>query len=184
MGFYLELVPQGKECQEFRELPPPVSFWVLYAVGVFALICMGAAAYSVLGGLFAQGSIWDGIILGTVGLFLALFLFIGIKMLALRKFVRLKTDELQVGFFVFGRPFRLHNYLRSDIKEVCLINQRPTPNLAPEFHDDPQYFVRGHWRLVLDLKKPKRVVLDKHVEREALIPLFNSIESWFKEKTN
>lgn len=184
MGFYLDLVPQEKEGREFRELPPPVSFWVLYAVGVFALICMGAAAYSVLGGLFAQGSFWDGVILGTVGIFLVLFLFVGIKMLALRKFIRLEADVLKVGFLVFGSPFQLSNYPRSEVKEVCLINQRPTPNLAPEFHDDPQYFVRGHWRVVLDLKKQKRIVLDKHVEREALLPLYTVVESWFGKRSN
>ncbi|NBX91884.1 MAG: hypothetical protein EB078_05625 [Proteobacteria bacterium] len=179
MGFYLELVPQENNTREFRELPPPSSFWVLYLVGIFALSCMGAAAYAVLGGLFSQASLLDGIILGTIAGFLLLFAAVGFKMLALRKFIRWPENRLQVGFLIFGQPWILKSFVRREIETVEVVNHKPAPNRAPDFHDDPQYFVKGHWRLILVLKNKKTFVLDKHVEREAIQPLYNLVSSWF-----
>ncbi|MFM8270390.1 MAG: hypothetical protein ACKN9V_09405, partial [Pseudomonadota bacterium] len=104
MGFYLDLVPKPAPTKEFKEVAPPSTYWVLYAIGVFALVCMVGAAHHVLGGLIQEATLWDWIILGILGGVVLLFLFVGFKLAALRRFVRVDAAELQTGYFCLGFP--------------------------------------------------------------------------------
>lgn len=178
MGFYLDLNPKTSEGTLFIENGPPAVYWTLYAIGIFALFCMGLAAHQVVGGLFQEPSWFDwGLLFGVASVVLLFFL-VGFKMAALRKFVSLEGPKLQVGYYVVGRSVVLRSISKDLVSDLVLVNQKPAPNLAPQFHDNPQYFVRGHWRLILITKLGKKHVLDKHVEKEALLPLYSSIKNW------
>jgi hypothetical protein len=180
MGFYLELVPEPTKREEFREVPPPKTYWILYAIAVFAVGCMMAAAYQVLGDLLSAGTVWDLLILGILALVILLFGAVGFKMAALRRFIRVAGTQLQTGYFCFGYPLVLRKVNREDVKEVVLLNQKPAPNLAPQFHDDPQYFIRGHWRVVVYSNHHPPLLIDKHVEKEALESIYQWVSEWWK----
>jgi len=180
MGFYLDLNPKTPEGNWFVENRPPAVYWALYAIAVFALLCMGLAAHQVLGGLVLEASWFDwGLIIG-VALVVVIFLVVGFKMIALRKFIDFKGQELRLGYYIFGYSAFSKSFTRDRIADIVLVNQKPAPNLAPQFHDDPQYFIRGHWRLILETQKHGKYVLDKHVEREALLPLFTALKAWWR----
>lgn len=182
MGFYLELKPTQTSSltDEFIEQAPPPTYWALFLIAVFALICMGLAAYPILGGLLTQGSSLDWVFFLILLMIIGIFLFVGFKMAFLRKFLRFKTTELEVGYYGAGIPFVSRKWSRSEINEVVLFNHQPAPNLAPQTHHDSQYYIRGHWRLLVKLKSGKGFVLDKHVEREAMEPLFLALQEWMK----
>ena len=163
---------------EFTESEVPYVYWVLYGLAGFALSCMGLAAYSLLWDLAQKGSWFD---LGIIGVILAavpFYLVIGAKMAFTRKFVRFEGDFLEVGFRFMGRPLWVLRTERSGISSVELLNLRTTPNLAAAEHDDPQYQIRGHWRIVVTAKSGKKMVVDRHTEKEMLVPLFEAISSW------
>lgn len=182
MGFYLDLVPNQSRPSEFREVAPPAYFWVLYLISVFALVCMALAAHQVLGGLAKEDSLIDKFLVGSF-LLAALFLVItGLKFLGLRKFIKIDRQRIGWGYLFFGYPVLNKSFLRSGISKVDLVNKRPASNLAPQLHDDPQYYVQGHWRLVITSAEGKTRVLDKHVEREALTPLYRAVSDWFEKK--
>jgi len=182
MGFYLELRPAKKSSspEEFIEQPPPATYWVLFLIGVFALVCMGLAAHQVLDGLFDQASMIDWVLLAILFFVVGLFLCVGFKMAFLRKFIRLRNGKLELGFYCVGIPLISKKWNFSEISEVVLYNHKPAPNLAPQHHTDPQYYIRGHWRVLLKSVSGKGYVLDKHVEMEALDPLF----SWLRQSTH
>jgi len=180
MGFYLELVPEPTKSKEFKEVSPPTTYWILYAIAIFAVGCMMGAAHHVLGGLLAAGSIWDWMILGVLGLVFLLFGAIGFKMAALRRFIRVEGDQLQTGYFCLGYPLVLRKANRDEVREIVLLNQKPAPNLAPQFHDDPQYFIRGHWRVIVYPKHTRPILIDKHVEKEALELVHQWVNAWWK----
>jgi len=180
MGFYLELVPEQTRGKEFKEAAPPVSYWLLYAIGVFAFICMGTAAHQILGDLLNQGTVWDWMIFFILGLVVFLFLAVGFKMAALRRFVRIQDTELQAGFYCLGFPLILRQVTRDGVTDIVLVNQKPAPNMAPEYHDDPQYFIRGHWRSLVYVKGKRAILIDKHVEKAALKPIHQWVRVWWK----
>jgi hypothetical protein len=180
MGFYLEIVPEPLKREEFREVPPPKTYWILYGIAVFAVGCMMAAAYQVLGDLLSAGTVWDWLILGVLALVILLFGAVGFKMAALRRFIRLVGKQLQTGYFCFGYPIVLRKVNRDEVKEVSLFNHKPAPNLAPQFHDDPQYFIRGHWRVMVYPTRRRPILIDKHVEKEALESIYQWVSTWWK----
>lgn len=183
MGFYLELRQSGKSKHQndFIEQAPPATYWALFLIGVFALVCMSLAAHSVLGGLLNQASFLDWILFFILFLVLALFVFIGLKMAFLRKFIRVRNKSLELGYYIGKIPLVMYRWHRNSVLALDIVNHRPAPNLAPQHHNDPQYYIRGHWRLVLKTNKNKVKVLDKHVEREALEALFLWLrEGWLK----
>lgn len=180
MGFYLELVPNQARAKEFTEASPPASYWVLYAIGVFAVFCMGAAAHQVLGGLLNEATVWDWLIFFVLGLVLLLFVAVGFKMAVLRRFIRLQGAQLQTGYYFLNHPLVLRRASRNEVKEIVLLNQKPAPNIAPQFHDDPQYFIRGHWRVFVYPHSGRPILIDKHVEKSALDPINEWIHAWWK----
>jgi len=182
MGFYLDLIPAQSRPNEFREVPPPAYFWALYSISVFALGCMALAAYQVLGGLAQEESLIDKFLVGS---FLFAFAFLGLtglKFVGVRKFVKLEKDSLVYGYLFFGTPLIGQRLFKKDISSIGLVNKRPAPNRAPDLHEDSQYYVRGHWRVVVALVGGREKVLDKHVEKEALVPLVEFLESWFTDQ--
>jgi len=178
MGFYLDLVPYQSRTTEFREKAPPAYFWVLYTISVFALACMALAAHQVLNGLAQEDSLIDKVLVGTFFLAGIFLFFAGLKFVGLRKFIKLEGNQLDFGFLFFGLPVLKKSFSKSQLSKLELLNKRPVSNLAPQLHDDPQYYVQGHWRLVLVSVEGKKVVLDKHVEKEALTPLLAAIQEW------
>ncbi len=179
MGFYLELrkaVVDGSI--EFREQVPPPVFWLLYFVAGFALVCMGAAAYALLGDLVRSGSFWDVLIVAVILSAVPLYLLLGLKLMSLRKKVLFTDDKITCGFQWRKRLFFRVEVPHSDAREVVILNQRPAPNVAPSHHDDRQYYIRGHWRVGIQLKNGKTVILDRHTEKEALEPLRLQLENW------
>lgn len=183
MGFYLELAPHRERNKEFIEVAPPVTYWVLYAIGIFAIACMLAAAHQVLGGLLSEGTVLDWLILAILGFVFVLFAAVGFKMAALRRFIRVQSAQLQIGYFCFGYPVILRQIGRGQVKEVILLNQKPAANMAPRFHDDPQYFVRGHWRVLVYPNQQRPILIDKHVEKEALESIYHWVHTWWKDAT-
>lgn len=181
MGFYLDIVPLSKKPTEFREVPPPAYFWVLYLISVFALACMGLAAKQVLGGLAHEDSLIDKLLIGSFGLALLGLLVTGIKFIGMRKFIKCEQEELSHGFLLFGFPFFRNRLKRSNVLRIDLVNKRPAANLAPQLHDDSQYYVQGHWRVVAALRGGREKVLDKHVEKEALVPLSSTLNEWLAQ---
>ena len=182
MGFYLELRPRqtGSFVDEFVEQAPPPTYWALFLIAIFALICMALAAHPVLDGLLAQGSSVDWVLVFVLVIIVGIFVFVGLKMAFLRKFLRFRNTELDAGYYWAGVPLVSRRWSRSEINEVVLFNYQPAPNLAPQTHQDSQYYIRGHWRLLVKLKSGRIFVLDKHVEREAMEPLFLALQDWMK----
>ena len=96
MGFYIDLAPVGFDLERFEEGSIPSVFWVLYAITGFALLCMGLAAHSLLGDLAKMGS---GLDLALVFLILSavpVYVLIGFKLGALRRFVSFSASVLPV----------------------------------------------------------------------------------------
>ena len=48
-------------------------------------------------------------------------------------------------------------------------------------HDDGQYFIRGHWRVIALLKNGKQLTLDRHTEKGALTLLYRNLCLWLEE---
>lgn len=183
MGFYLELKPVQTQARpnEFIEQAPPSTYWLLFLIAVFAMVCMTLAAYPVLGGLLLQGSSWDWLLFLILFLIVGTFLFVGFKMAFMRKFIRFKNTFLETGYYLGGIPWVSKRWTQPEINEMALFNHRPAPNLAPQTHQDPQYYIRGHWRLLVKLKSGRDFILDKHVEKEALQTLFTNLKKWMIE---
>jgi hypothetical protein len=180
MGFYFELKKTGSDNLEFREQGVPQVFWTLYGLAGFALTCMGLAAHSLLVTLLNTGDPWDLILIGSIFFSVPVYLLIGVKLLWVRKFVQLEPNQLALGYFVGSRRFTLKRLPKSEIKEVLLINQRPSSNVAPARHGDSQYYIRGHWRLLVNTKSGKHLVLDRHTEKGALHSLQSSLRTWLE----
>lgn len=177
MGFYFELKPAPQHGL-FREEAVPGFFWALLGFAGFALACMGGAAYALLWDLATAGSVIDQILVGTILAFIPLYFVIGFKLAFLRRYVEYQGEEIRVGFFMGKRRWFEKRVPRSEIKEILLINQRPSRNLAPREHSDKQYYIQGHWRLLLLKKNGKKVLLDRHTEKPALEPLQKAVCAW------
>lgn len=179
MGFYLELQRHPEPAGlTYREDPPPAVFWVLYLFLGFALTCMGLAARTLLGDLARTGSTFDQGLVGLFVAFIPLYGLIGLKLGFVRRYVAIGGDTLRVGYRLGGRRLWERRLARRDIAAVEVVNQRPAPNNAPLHHDDPQYFVRGHWRVVARRRDGKSVTLDRNTDREPLLPLAEDAQAW------
>ena len=179
MGFYLDMTPAAA-AGTYRETEVPKVFWMLYFFAGFALACMGAAAFTLLKDLISIGSAWDQAIVGIILAAVPFYLAIGFKLAFIRKFVDYRGDALRVGYAVWGKPLVERKVGRRDIVDIQLLNQRPTSNLAPKQHRDAQYYIRGHWRILVAKAGGKTLVVDKHTEKEALEPLFQDLQKWWK----
>lgn len=180
MGFYLELRRQNTLPLEFSEEEIPVSFWFLFIVAGFALACMGAAAFTLFGDLWNRGDGWDKLLILTIFSSVPFYLAIGFKLFCVRKFVQLDGDTLKMGFRIGNLRWALRKLTRSQIRNIDLNNRRPTSNLAPREHDNPQYYIRGHWRLMAQPTTGREFALDKHTEKEMLEDLNQAVVSWWK----
>jgi len=178
MGFYLELFPVTGE-KEYREQAVPGVYWILFGLAGFALACMFGAAYTLLGDLARAGSTFDRFLIGSILSAVPLYLLVGIKMAWVRKFARYDTKGVETGYRLFGKAFCKRFTAWSEVKAVELVNLRPTANLAPRQHADAQYYIRGHWRLILAGKDGKEVVIDRHTEKEVLEPLYRALQLTF-----
>jgi len=178
MGFYIELKKSDNHGLEFREQGVPQVFLTLYGLCGFALTCMGLAAHSLLNTLLKTGDPLDLALVGSVIGVLPIYLLIGIKLFWVRKFIQFEGESLIAGYDIGKRRVRLNHYRKNEIQELLLINQRPSPNVAPVQHPDSQYYIRGHWRLLLKTHQGKLVTLDKHTEKEALHSLQKSVNVW------
>lgn len=177
MGFYLELTPRENE---FRETRIPGVFWFLYLFAGLALFGMGASAFMILRDLVSQGSLWDQIIVAGILVFIPIYLLIGVRLLSIRKFVRMEGEALKKGYRLFGKELIARDIRRHEIENFELINQRPSPNIAPKEHDDSEYYIQGHWRVVARLKNRSLVALDRHNRKEALVPMAQELRRWVK----
>lgn len=175
MGFYLELTPCGNE---FRETRIPGVFWFLYLFAGLALFGMGASAFMLLRALASQGGLWDQIIVASTLVFIPIYLLIGVRLISIRKFVRMEGEVLKKGYRLFGKELIVRDIRRHEIENIELINQRPSPNIAPKEHDDSEYFIQGHWRVVALLKNRSPVALDRHNQKGALVPMAGKLRQW------
>lgn len=178
MGFYIDLQRAPTAECEFAELGTPPVFWVLYAIAGFALSCMGAAAHAVMRDLARLGSELDVALVWAILASVPFYFLVGLKLVSVRKFVRFEGDTLEAGYRVFGHAI-YHRVVRKDqIRGIALVNQRRAPNVAPGQHEDRQYYVRGHWRLVVQRASGRDLVLDRHTDEAALEPLRAALLSW------
>ncbi|MCB0417218.1 MAG: hypothetical protein H6617_00515 [Bdellovibrionaceae bacterium] len=176
MGFYFEMQPAGD--REFKEASAPPVFWTLYAILGFALACMSGAAFTILRGMAAKGDALDVALYYMFLSTLPLFLLLGVRLLWVRKFIALGDKTIQWGYRLGGWTLFKKTLSRDRVKQVLFLSRVPTPNMAPQIHDDQQYYFQGHWRLVLRLDSGKDVRLDRHNERAALEELFEWVSSW------
>ncbi len=178
MGFYIELKKTDNVEKEFKEQKAPQVFWTLYGLAGFALTCMGLAAHSLLLQLLTTGDYLDLLLVGSIISSVPIYVLIGIKLLWIRKYIRFLDTDLVIGYSLGNKYFNFKTINKSEIEEVLLVNQRPSANVAPAHHADPQYYIRGHWRLVIKTKLGKLITLDRHTEKGALHPLQNSVRTW------
>ncbi|MEZ4750838.1 MAG: hypothetical protein R3B54_09510 [Bdellovibrionota bacterium] len=176
MGFYFEMQPAGE--REFKEGPPPPVFWTLYAILGFALACMSGAAFTILRDMAKAGDTLDVALYYFFLSTLPLYLLLGVRLLWVRKYIRIGEDAIRWGFRLGTWSFFQRAVKRDQVENVLFLSKVPTPNMAPQIHDDPQYYFQGHWRLVLRLKSGKEVRLDRHNERAALEELFEWVSGW------
>lgn len=177
MGFYLEMRRSGTR-REYGEHEIPPAYWFLFAVAGFALSCMGAAALTVMRDLVAMGNLFDKALIALILSSVPLFLFLGLKLLGIRRYVAFDGNTFELGHRFFGRPLWVKRIARDQIEEIEIRNDRPSPNLALLHQDDPGYVVRGHWKVLVKPKTDKPLVADRHVERAAIEPLYQDLLNW------
>ncbi len=178
MGFYIEMT-RATKAPEYRENFIPFVYFGLLGFSALALVGMAAAAHSVLADLVASGgTFWDGILVYGPIACVPVVIFMAVKLAAARKYLRFEGDRLQWGTRVAGKPFRVQELGRHQVDDFILENHRPKSNLAPAHHDNPAYYIRGHWRLLVRTKEGSQMLLDRHTEREALIPLHDDLKAW------
>lgn len=177
MGFYFELKPTPKRGL-YQEEAVPGFFWALLGFAGFALACMGGAAYALLWDMATAGSLLDQILVGIIFSFIPMYFLMAFKLALMRRFVEYQDDLLSVGFFVGKQRWFEKRVKRQEVKELLFYNQKPSGNLAPVQHHDKQYYIQGHWRLILLKKDGKEVLLDRHTEKPALEPLHQEVSRW------
>lgn len=179
MGFYLELSRKSPE-PEYRENFVPFVYFGLLGFSALALVGMGAAAHGLLAQLANEGGAWDAILVYGPLACLPVVLLFALKLAGMRKYIRFEGDHLTWGYRLFGKPVLTQTASRDEVAGLEMENHRPKGNLAPRHHDDPTYYVRGHWRLLLVKKNGEKARLDRHTEQEALVPLFDDLNAWLK----
>lgn len=175
MGFYIELAPVGPK--RFQEGIIPPIFWILYAIAGFALLCMGGAAHAVLGDLLEIGSTFDQVILSLIFAAVPLYFLIGLKLLLVRKFVAFEGNHFKMGYLFAKKPVLVKKFSPQDVEDILLLNRKPSPNVAVRLHEDSQYHLQGHWRVILKTGK-KFLTIDKHTDKGALQPLYKDLLDW------
>jgi len=178
VGFYFDLRRVATVSGSYCELGAPVSFWALYGIAGFALICMGGAAYYVLADLAQVGTIWDRAIVILILLAIPAYFVVGVKLAVVRRFVLFSGDTIKVGYRFSKTPVFQKSLTRDQIAKIELINQRPSKNVAPSQHEDAQFYVRGHWKILLTERNKRKVVIDRHTEKGALEGLFEYLLAW------
>jgi len=180
MGFYLELVRVPNKL-EYRESQIPVVYWALYGIAGFALLCMGLSSHTLIIQLLKRDFWLDSLLGGAFLTVLPLYLFFGLKLAAIRKYIKF-GDDLEIGFRCFGYPIRRRNLRRSQILSFDLTRHRSSPNVGKFQHQDSQYHNRGHWRLLARMNSEKTVVLDRHTDGELLRPIYEDLREWLTQR--
>lgn len=177
MGFFLEL---GEEKPRYyAEARIPLIFWELYAVLGFALLCMGIAAFSIFSDLLSADQLLDKFLVGSFALFVVMYILVGIKLAWIRKFVDFSEDTVKWGFRAKNWILFSRQLPKKSVASFGLEHSSPTQNTAPQLHTDAQYYIQGHWRLILHA--PERdFLIDRSTEREALEPLLIQLQDWLK----
>ena len=184
MGFYFEMrkTPSTSPAIEFAEGSSPGVFWALYGFLGFALVCMGLAAHALLGDLVRSGGWFDRALVWVLYSCVPLYLATGLWLGFARKFVLAENATLRVGRR-FGRKILWQKQLKRDeIAAISLINRKPAQNYAPLHHDDAQYYIKGHWSVIAVKKQGGAIPLDKHTEREMLLPLETALKGWLLDQ--
>lgn len=182
MGFYFDL--ESIPGVGFREVRVPTVFWALFALAGFALVCMGAASFTILKALLETGSLVDrALILGYWVAVLG-FLGVGIRLALIRKFVDTANDALTFGYR-FGRWKLFSRALdRSAITEITIIHSSPGPNTAPTLHRETRYYLKGHYRLIAKTNSGRVWTLDRNIDEESLTPLNQDLNFWLSPMVN
>jgi hypothetical protein len=180
VGFYFEMkrVPEAAGPLEYREGKTPGVFWVLYAFLGFALLCMGLAAHALLGDLLRSGEWFDKALVWALYACAPLYLGIGVWLAWAKRFVRAEGDRLRVGRSLGRFTLWQRQMLRLEVAKIGLLNRKPSANYATKLGDDTQYHIKGHWRLVAWRKSGAPLTLDKHTEREMLVPMEADLLAW------
>ncbi len=182
MGFYIEMT-RATKAPEYRENFIPFVYFGLLGFSGLALVGMAVAANEVLADLAAVGSsFWDKILVYGPIACVPVIGAMTVKLAAARKYIRFEGDTVEWGTRLAGKPFRLRTLNRPQVVGFELENHRPKSNLAPQHHDNPAYYIRGHWRLMMKTKEGNPLLLDRHTEREALIPLYDDLNAWLHSK--
>jgi hypothetical protein len=137
---------------------------------------MGLAAWDLLLQLARSTEFWDQALVSMILSFIPVYLLIGLKLAWSRKYIRWNGEEIEVGYRLGRYRLFYRRIAKKDILRIELNNQRPSGNLAPIQHRDAQYYIKGHWRVVVVTKK-RSYVLDRHTDREALLPLMSVIQT-------
>ncbi len=180
MGFYFEMrkTAGSGPALEFVESRAPGVFWALYGFLGFSLACMGLAAHTLLGDLLRSGDWFDSalvwLLYGCVPFYFGAGLWLGFA----RKFIRAENATLRVGRR-FGQRILWEKQLkRNEIEAISIVNRKPAENYAPIHHDDAQYYIKGHWSVLAWKKQGGAIPLDKHTEREMLLPMETDLRGW------
>ncbi len=174
MGFYFEM--RQETPTEFKESKPLSVFWFLYAVGGFALLCMGLSAGSLLWQMAQSESIWDRLIFAAVLSFVPLFILCGLKLWLVRKFIQAYQGKLEWGFTFGKRPLWVRSLPLNQISKVDLTHEKRSSNLGQRQHGQTEYHIQGHWRVVIE-SGGKKYGIDRHTDREALLPLYHFLST-------
>lgn len=171
---------QKRAESEYREGPTPPVFWVLYVFLGFALTCMGLAAHALLGDLLRTGDWIDKVLVGVLYSCPLLYLVIGFWLAFTKKYVRYGGAVLKVGRSAGTATLWERRLPKNEISAIEVINRKPAANYAELRHDDAQYYIKGHWRIVAWRKTGGSVTVDKHTEREMLGPLHGELCRWLQ----
>ena len=181
MGFYTRFFPRQERLWVQSNYSPVV--WGLLFFTALALAAMTAAAFPVAEQLWVQAFFWDRFLILLFLSLLFLFLLVFFFCLGVRKFVALRDDALEVGFFFHKMPFCVKHISRENLVRFSLERKGSSPNRAYMERTHPDYYNKGHWRIVAEEKGGGKTVIDREVEREALEDFYHALESWRKRGT-
>lgn len=176
MGFYFDFNKLSET--EFNESKTPLVFWGLYLLLGLSLLGMGLSAHRIIGELYTHGTWLDRLVILIVPLIsIPLYLLTGIRLIWVKKFLLLGSS-LEVGYRIGTHSFLIHKVRKEEIESIELSPNLSSPNLAPLLQSDSEYFAKGHWQVLLRLKTGQLYRIDRHVERDALVELFETLNVW------